>query len=274
MSFNQISEYQADDFVMSHIYMKKSSDYPLHSHDVCEMIFLKRGDISYIVEGKDYRLGKNCLFISRPTEMHAIKFHDNREYERYNILFDERKLPTDIYNRIPPGISFINFEGNTLISDLFKKMDYYCENFEGNILENLLLHLTEEVLCNVLLASKELKQDSVYTVNPMINKALEHIEANLTASLSIDSICNELYITKSHLHHLFVKHLGTSPKKYIVSKKMLLAQRELHTGAKPTDVCLNCGFSDYSTFFRDYKKYFGHAPSEETSVKVIRTIQS
>ena len=259
---------------MNHIYNDDSADFTLHSHDVWEMIFLKKGSISYIVEGKDYRLSKNCLFLSRPSEMHAIKFHDKREYERYNVLFDEKGLSSDICSLIPPETCVINFDGNTLIADIFKKMDYYCQHFEGHILKNVLSHLTEEALYNVLVAARDLHQENIYTVNPTINKALVLIETHLTESLSIDSICEELFITKSHLHHLFVKYLGTSPKRYIMSKRLLLAQRELRAGRKPTDVCLNCGFSDYSTFFRDYKKCFGHAPSEEITAKIIRTIQS
>jgi len=272
MQLTQLTDYQSNDLILSHLSVEDGDDGSLHSHDICELSFLKKGDLSYIAEGKNYRIGKNCLFISRPSQIHCIKLPGKRDYERYTVLFDERKLHSDIYNRIPRDITYINFDGNTLISDLFKKMDYYCQNFEGDILEKLLLHLTEEILCHVLLASSESSQDNVYTVNPTINTVLQYIENNLTTPLTVRSICERFYITKSHLHQLFLKHLGTSPKKYIVSKKMLMAQRELRTGAKPTDVYLNCGFTDYTTFFRDYKKYFGHAPSEEIHVQIVRKI--
>jgi AraC-like DNA-binding protein len=79
----------------------------------------------------------------------------------------------------------------------------------------------------------------------------------------IDEICNELFITKSHLHHLFMKHLNITPKKYITSKRLAMAQREISFGAKPTDVYVKCGFSDYSTFYRAYKNQFGRPPSEK-----------
>jgi AraC-like DNA-binding protein len=42
-----------------------------------------------------------------------------------------------------------------------------------------------------------------------------------------------------------------------------MAQREISFGAKPTDVYVKCGFSDYSTFYRAYKNQFGKPPSEK-----------
>ena len=53
-----------------------------------------------------------------------------------------------------------------------------------------------------------------------------------------------------------------------------MAQRRLRSGAKPTEVYLELGFSDYSTFFRDYKKQYDHSPSEETYIEEILEIKT
>lgn len=274
MSKNIISIYTSEDFRFDYSYYDGIQTFSLHTHDICELIFLKKGNVSYSVDGKTYHITRNCLVITHPGESHSIKLMDDTRYERYNILIDEKKLFSSIYQCIPTDISVINFEGNTLVADLFQKMDYYCENFEGAALEHILLNLTEEVFYNILLAAENVDQKGLYTVNPTIKKAVAYIEKNITEPINIQSICDELHITKSHLHQLFIMHLETSPKKYIISKKLILAQRELRTGKKPTEVFLTCGFSDYSTFYRDYKKYFGHQPSEEISTKIIRKIES
>lgn len=271
------SSYTYDDYLCNHNLQQISQDDlsgDMHTHDICELLFLKKGNVSYNVEGRVYQLSKNCLVISRPLDCHSIYFENPTEYERYNILFDEKKLASDIYSRIPPSVDVINFDGNTLVCDLFRKFEYYGENFEGDELQVMLMHLTEEILYNVLLSSKTLEPRDMYTVSPLINKAIKYIDSNITTPLGIDTICEELYITKSHLHHLFIKHLQISPKQYILSKKLAMAQRELRSGSKPTDVYLTCGFTDYSTFYRDYKKHFGYAPSDEANVKIIREIRS
>ena len=83
-----------------------------------------------------------------------------------------------------------------------------------------------------------------------------------------------LYITKSHLHHLFSKHLQLTPAKYITQKRLMLARRKLRRGEKPTAVFSDCGFEDYATFFRNYKRHFGYSPAEESKAVINRTILS
>jgi len=57
-----------------------------------------------------------------------------------------------------------------------------------------------------------------------------------------------------------------SPKRYITAKRLALAQREICSGGKPTEVCLECGFADYSAFYRAYVAHFGKKPSDKSIV--------
>ena len=236
-----------------------------HIHDVCELLFLKKGNPKYFVEGKNYKLGKNTLVFSRPGDRHKIYFEETGPYERYNILFDEKKLPFDLYTKIPPMLDIINFDGNSVVCDIFKKADYYCERFTGDKLGRLMVSMVEEIFFNISIAVDDntITDHSSASANPFVSAALSYIEENLTSNITIDSICEELYITKSHLHHLFTNHLQISPKKYILSKRLSLAKKAIRAGQKPIEACMQSGFSDYSTFYRDYKKAFGHCPSEE-----------
>lgn len=268
------SSYASEDFIFSHTSQHKDNCYPSHTHDIYEILFLKKGDVSYTVEGKTYQLAKNSLVISRPLHIHSVSMNSVTTYERYNILFDNHLFASDIMKHIPANVDVIHFDGNTLITDLFKKMDYYCENFHGEQLKKILTHLTEEIIYNITLASKNFEGTHIYTVNPLINEAVAYINSNITMPLTVEAICDELHITKSYLHRLFVKHLKISPKKYILSKKLIMAQAGLRSGSKPTDLYLSYGFSDYSTFFRAYKEFFGYAPSDEVNTHIIRKIES
>ena len=268
------ASYKASDFIFNHTQLETPCDFPFHIHDIYELIYLKKGDVSYMVEGKVYKPVKNCLLLTRPLENHVITFNSPLSYERYNILFDAGNLSSDILSELSADTVMLNFESNTLVSELFKKMDYYCHSFDGDKLKAILMHLTEEVLYNCVLTARHTDQSAVYTTNPVIQAFLTYVDQNINTSLSVDTICNKLFISKSHLHHLFMKHLRLTPQKYILSKKMATAQRELRSGRKATDVYTDCGFTEYSTFFRAYKKYFGHAPSEEIKTDIVRKIQS
>ena len=268
------NSFKTPDLLFSHHSFLPPQDSQINNHDIFEMIFIKRGDLSYMIEGKLYKPAKNTLIITPPLQNHSFSFESDEAYERYNILFDEKKLPACLFDKLPTESMVIHFESNTLVSDLFKKMDYYCENFANDDLELLLTHLITEVLYNVSLTSDSLIQNDRYTSNPIVQAALTYIHNHLNTPINVNDICEELYISKSHLHHLFMEYLNITPQKYILSKKLSVAQRELRAGRKATDVYTDCGFSDYSTFFRAYKNFFGYAPSEEINMDPVRRIPS
>ena len=140
-------------------------------------------------------------------------------------------------------------------------MDYYCKKLDDDKLNKIMKNLVEEIFLNIIIEVGDNKQKNYEQTNPIICKAVAYIENNITTLTNIDDICNELFITKSHLHHLFVKHLKITPKKYITTKRLAMAQREIYAGTKATEACFKFGFSDYSTFYRAYKNHFGTSPA-------------
>ena len=86
----------------------------------------------------------------------------------------------------------------------------------------------------------------------------------------IGEIANHLFVSESYLFRLFKRELHQTPKKYIREKRLLMAQKMLSEGEKPSRVSECCGFSDYTTFYRNYTAFFGRSPrdirSEENQV--------
>lgn len=237
-----------------------------HMHDRCEIIYLVRGDMSYIAEGRAYELKAGDVVISRPAVLHNIFPKQETVYERYDIIVDHKCLPSELWQRIRSGRDVYKCAGNDLIYDLFSRLDHYCGRFNETDYAHLLFNITQEVLYNLSLMEGE---DEV-TVNPIIDKALSYIRENLTEIKGIEEICDALYITKGHLHHLFIKHMNMTPLKYITSKRLALARKKIRRGGKPTAIFTECGFNDYATFFRNYKAYYGYPPAEEGTRPALR----
>lgn len=256
--------YEDDVIIYSHLtrHSPRAEQFQPHSHTCCELILYKQGAIAYTVDGRRYKLSRNNLVLSRPFAIHCIEVEDDSDYERYNILFDEKTLPYDVLGKIPPGLDVLNFDGNPSVIALFEKMDYYCEQLSGIERARILRNLIEEIFVTVIIESESAGADTYTQTNAVVCAAIAYIEEHLTTLTGLDEICRGLYITKSHLHHLFTKHLQISPKKFIVSKRLALAQREIVSGGKPTEVCRKCGFSDYSSFYRAYTAQYGRKPSE------------
>ena len=241
-----------------------------HLHDRCEIIYLVRGEINYTAEGRSYDLKSGDIVISKPYILHNIYPTHATTYERYDIIIDHKRLSGELWQKIKSGRDVYKCAGNDLIYEMFARMDYYYGKFSDEDYTRLINSITEEILYNLSL----MKGEDGGSVNPIIGKALDYIRENLTEIKSVDEICDALYITKGHLHHLFTEHIKMTPMKYVTSKRLLLARRMIRRGGRPTDVFTECGFNDYATFFRNYKSYFGYSPSEESEKSALLDIMS
>lgn len=100
------------------------------------------------------------------------------------------------------------------------------------------------------------------TCNQMVTRAVQYIGDNIVNTITMDNLAIHLNVNKSHLHHLFARYMSTTPKKFIMSQKLQMARADLRDGAKATEVSSKYGFPDYSSFYRNYVRYFNRKPSD------------
>ena len=70
-------------------------------------------------------------------------------------------------------------------------------------------------------------------------------------------------VSPSTLTHSFKKDMNISVYRYILKKRLVLAQQKILSGEPAQKAALDCGFNDYSGFYKQYKKTFGIAPSRQ-----------
>ena len=58
----------------------------------------------------------------------------------------------------------------------------------------------------------------------------------------------------SYLSHVFKNDLHISIHKYVLEKRLILANKKIRQSVNPTVAASECGFADYSAFYRQYKK--------------------
>lgn len=97
----------------------------------------------------------------------------------------------------------------------------------------------------------------------LLERICRHIDRHLSEPLTRASICKQFFISPSTLSHLFHSQLGMPFSEYITIKRMELASMLLSTGkVSPQEVWQLCGYSEYSSFFRAFKKRYGCCPRE------------
>ena len=235
--------------------------YSMHVHHGYELLYFLDGDATYVIEDRKYKLKKGDLILIRPMQYHFIQIDSPQKYERYDILFDPEKHGIESEELIPKDIEVINISENSILKELFRKLDFYYRNSSDDTFEKLLFHLVSELFYNLSLSYHSLPENTP-TLSPLISKALKYTNDNICTITGIEEIANHLFVSESYLFRLFKSELHQTPKKYIQEKRLLMAQKMLTTGEKPSRVSERCGFTDYTTFYRNYIAFFGHSPRE------------
>lgn len=92
--------------------------------------------------------------------------------------------------------------------------------------------------------------------NSKILPVLDYIAEHLAEDISIDQLASCFYMSRYYLMHLFKQETGYSVASYISTKRLLRARALIQNGMSVTDACYQCGFKNYSSFSRAYKKLF------------------
>lgn len=80
--------------------------------------------------------------------------------------------------------------------------------------------------------------------------------------LSMEELANHTGRSLSTFKRDFKKVTNTTPQKWLIDKRLTVAQRMLSEGKqKIQDVVMAVGFSSISFFSRSYKAKFGYSPA-------------
>ena len=151
-------------------------------------------------------------------------------------------------------------------SSLFQITDRLEHSFDDTAFANELyrqvLFLEFMIQLNRSALKDHVKYLDTNLVNTKIQDIIHYINQNLTSDLSVDLLAQKFYISKYHMMRLFKAETGCTVYSYIKEKRLLLAKDLLRAGRTVMQVCFDCGFKDYSTFSRAYKKMYGESPRQ------------
>ena len=267
--------YLNDNFKIFHIRDKKDIKFEYHHHDFSKIVILIDGDLTYYIEGKAYILKPwDILFVNK-NEIHKPVVNPHKYYERIVIWLNPDFMAkyaqgnNDLLKCFEVAIKNnynllrLNMKSIEIIKNLIQDIQN-CNNsneFGSEILkESLFVQLM--VLMNRLFLNSDKNRDiEDIQYDKTIEGVLNYINSNLENDLSIDTIASEFFISKYYLMRKFKNQIGSSIHNYVVQKRLILARSLISDGLSMSSVCSRCGFNDYSSFVRAFKKVYGVSPS-------------
>ena len=242
------------------------SEFKMHTHERCELYGFLDGKGIYKIEGTKYILQKGDILIMKPAESHYIEVDKGYPYTRFVINF-----PVDIFEGIDKSGALVsaytqreNGQFNLYRSTDFKNGSYefYFKNMFAPS-ENRRLQLISNLmpLLNEISAAFREKRDESISESEEY-KIVSYINRNLFKQITLDDICREFFISKPQLCRSFKAATGSTVWNYITAKRLVTAKNMIQSGQSPTKVFSECGFSDYSSFYRAYIKKHGVSPAQ------------
>ena len=121
-------------------------------------------------------------------------------------------------------------------------------------ISRLLVHV------NRLSVSASLPRGADSVSDPKIAQALSYINENLGRELTVETLCERVYLSRYHFMRLFKAQTGMTVHAYVRQKRLIQAARLIREGLPASRAAADCGFSDYSAFHRAFREAFGTSP--------------
>ncbi len=263
-----------NDFEFFHTKEELPPNVEYHNHDFYEIFFYISGKVSYIIEGKSYRLKSGDIILINNKELHRTIIESGEAYERIVIWIKPdyiKNLNTDStdlnmcfessarkkYNLLRPDTETLAYLKN-IVQKLEKA--YYNSGFGGEVLKNSYINELIVYLNKAYLYTKDEEIEVDIEYNQKISNIIKYINANLDSELSLENISAEFYISKYHLLREFKKYTGFTIHRFIQKKRLIMARMLLKDNVKVSEVAMICGFGDYSNFIRTFKREYGMSP--------------
>lgn len=231
-------------------------------HQFHELFLFISGSAYFTTEQKAVKLKPYSLVVIPENTFHS--FHvsgEENDYERYVFNFHTTSELTPLISQNITKVAVVENLPQSIISDFCSLDDNKFSDLEKDILIKAKLISILVELGHIIPNNEDLSSN----FSKITTKCLDYINQNIFSSLSVTDIAKELNYSRSSITHSFKTDLDISIYKYIVQKKLTLAHKDIKRGLSAKEVSQKYAFSDYSCFYRHYKKHFGFAPSQKSS---------
>ncbi len=274
--FDPRQQMQGKTFEIFHYREPPAEEVQIHHHDFYEVYFLLDGDVEYWVDGRVYHLRSGDLLLINPMEFHRpLLREENPVYERIVLWINkdylehltddavglsrcfDKSLPTHTNFLRPSSVqrSALHAQLGALIRESYGT-EYGHTLYAGGVF----LQFMAEV--NRLALHGDARRSAKKSGSSLVSQVLDYIGEHYSDELSLESLADRFFVNKYHLAHEFSREVGTGIHRYILMKRLFAAHQRLSQGGSPGDVYLQCGFREYSSFYRAFKAEYGIRPRD------------
>ncbi len=253
-----------------------------HIHEYFQVFYVIEGHLTHYVGETSSTLYRGDMTIIPPNKQHHIGptdstttfysfsfmpsiFEDRNQSDTIAIKFLQQ-LNTISESAIHPKITLPN-EDLLFIDTIMERI--YKEFSNNNIGSAEMIKANTVILLTIFARTyfesiKGSIPESFDNLNQYVLHCVKYIDANLHEDLSLSEMAKRSAMSRSSFCNAFLEITGKPFKKYLNIKRIEHAVSLIKKGYQLTYVYTLCGYNDYSTFIRNFKKVMGVIPSQYT----------
>ena len=230
-------------------------------HNCHELYLLLHGDVEFISSHTRQTIHPGQLILIPAGAYHQFLVRsDMQSYERCVLDVWPGLLPENVYRSILSSVKLLSLPSDHRIYTHIQYLIQSLSIWPDEDFSCILPAVATDILF-LIKNSSRLETFSSGKLRPVSLQIMEILDTHYREPLSLEEIAGKCFLSVSSVSHIFKEDFGISIKKYILQKRMIGAQQALLTGMSSKEVSLAYGFTEYSTFYRAYKQYYGVAPS-------------
>lgn len=252
------------------------------SHNFWEFVCVDRGKVEVQANDNIYTLEKNDVIFHKPMEFHAIKSCSSTAPNLVVISFECKSPAMQLFNnRVLSSsdsdrmlLSKIIAEARLAFStplhvpsvEQVKRSHsapFGSEQLIKLYLEQLLIGFIREENDTKIKSRKSTPYTRKKSQAELLEKVLKYLEFHVCEDLTIQIICNDNLIGRSHLHELFHREMKCGVMEYFNSMKIKMAKQIIRDGSKNfSEIADYLAYGSSAYFSKKFKQVTGMSPSE------------
>lgn len=257
----------------------KYHSHPTERHDFWEMVYVDKGEIIAIGEGRKCNLREGQAIFHKPGELHAHL--SNREIAN-NMLVVSFSCNSDCMSFFEDKTFTLDKTAKTLLSLFMQEaknalgkiannyhdkgdLDFSKEKFASSQLMSfhfmeLLIKLIRKG--DTLPDKKSDSESRPVTNNTLSELIISYLKKNIYNKITLNDICDIFFIRKSQLSIIFKEYTGKSPMQYYSQLKIEEAKKLLREDSlSVSQITDKLNYTNIHGFSRAFKASTGFSPT-------------
>jgi AraC-like DNA-binding protein len=222
-----------------------------------DLTYVIRGRARYTIDGDDYDLQAGDLLCFPPGHSREARTWPDNPMHCFSVNFSlndlrgrPARLPFPLVSHIGEHEDIIHLF-HELVFTWVDRQPLYLIKCRALFL--LILHRLFELCINT---------DSA-VMDYRISKIISHMAKHYAEKLSVRKMAEILGLNTVYFGALFKRETGMTMKRYLNHIRIKNAENMLRSGEyKVGEVAEHCGYTDIFHFYKQFKQFYGFAPSE------------